>query len=235
MNNIKTKIFCDIAELDVIKKFNKKNIVKGFTTNPTLMKKAGAKDYKAYSKKILKICQKKPVSLEVFADDYHGMRDQALKINTWGKNVYVKIPVINSKGVFMGKIINELNNMNIKLNITAVYNSKQTQKILNLINRNSKVIISIFAGRAGDTGKDPLPEFKKSISLAKRFKNVEILWASVREPYNYTQAKQLGCHIITIPPETIEKIEKFGKSFDQLTKETVMAFYKDAQSVGFKI
>ena len=235
MKNIKTKIFCDIAELKLIKKFNKKNIVKGFTTNPTLMKKAGAKDYKAYSKKILKICKDKPVSLEVFADDYYNMKDQALKINTWGKNVYVKIPVTNSKGFFMGKIINELNNMNIKLNITAVYNSKQTQKILNLINRNSKVIISIFAGRAGDTGKDPLPEFKKSISLAKRFKNVEILWASVREPYNYTQAKQLGCHIITIPPETIEKIEKFGKSFDQLTKETVMAFYKDAQSVGFKI
>ena len=235
MKNIKTKIFCDIAELKLIKKFNKRNIVKGFTTNPTLMKKAGAKDYKAYSKKILKICKDKPVSLEVFADDYHNMRDQALKINTWGKNVYVKIPVTNSKGLFMGKIINELNNMNIKLNITAVYNFKQTQKILKLINKKSKVIISIFAGRAGDTGKDPVPEFKKSISLAKKFKNVEILWASVREPYNYIQAKQLGCHIITIPPETIEKIEKFGKSFDQLTKETVKAFYKDAQSAGFKI
>ena len=235
MNNIKTKIFCDIAELDVIKKFNKKNIVKGFTTNPTLMKKAGAKDYKVYSKKILKICKNKPVSLEVFADDYLGMRDQALKINNWGKNVYVKIPVVNSKGIFMGKAINELNSMNIKLNITAVYNSKQTQKILRLLNKKSKVIISIFAGRAGDTGKDPLPEFKKSISLAKKFKNVEILWASVREPYNYIQAKQLGCHIITIPPDTIEKIENFGKSFDQLTMETVKAFYKDAKSVGFKI
>jgi transaldolase len=235
MKNIKTKIFCDIAELKLIKKFNKRNIVKGFTTNPTLMKKAGAKDYKAYSKKILKICKDKPVSLEVFADDYHNMRDQALKINTWGKNVYVKIPVTNSKGIFMGKIIKELNNKNIKLNITAIYNFKQTQKILKLINKKSKVIISIFAGRAGDTGKDPVPEFKKSISLAKKFKNVEILWASVREPYNYIQAKQLGCHIITIPPETIEKIEKFGKSFDQLTKETVKAFYKDAQSAGFKI
>ena len=235
MKKIKTKIFCDIAELDLIKKFNKKNIVKGFTTNPTLMKKAGAKDYKAYSKKILKICQKKPVSLEVFADDYHNMRDQALKINTWGKNIYVKIPVTNSKGIFMGKIIKELNNKNIKLNITAVYNFKQTQKILKQINKKSKVIISIFAGRAGDTGKDPVPEFKKSISLAQKFKNVEILWASVREPYNYIQAKQLGCHIITIPPETIKKIEKFGKSFDQLTVETVKAFYKDAQSAGFKI
>ena len=230
-----TKIFCDIAELKQIKKFNKKAIIKGFTTNPTLMKKAGAKDYKAYSKKILKICQNKPVSLEVFADDYLGMKEQALKINTWGKNVYVKIPVTNSKGIFMGRIIKELNNMNIKLNITAIYNFEQTQKILRLINKKSKVIISIFAGRAGDTGKDPLPEFKKSISHAKKFKNVEILWASVREPYNYIQAKQLGCHIITIPPDTIEKIEKFGKSFEQLTQETVKAFYKDAKSAGFKI
>jgi transaldolase len=235
MKKTTTKIFCDIAELKQIKKFNKKAIIKGFTTNPTLMKKAGAKDYKLYSKKILKICQNKPVSLEVFADDYHNMRDQALKINKWGKNVYVKIPVTNSKGVFTGKIIKELNNMNIKINITAVYNSKQTLKILKLINKKSKVIISIFAGRAGDTGKDPIPEFKKSIFLAKKFKNVEILWASVREPYNYIQAKQLGCHIITIPPETIEKIEKFGKSFDKLTKETVKAFYIDAKSAGFKI
>ena len=199
------------------------------------MKKAGAKDYKAYSKKILKICKNKPVSLEVFADDYYNMRDQALKINTWGKNVYVKIPVTNSKGIFTGKIIKELNSMNIKLNITAVYNFKQTQKILKLVNKKSKVIISIFAGRAGDTGKDPIPEFKKSISLAKKFKNVEILWASVREPYNYIQAKQIGCHVITIPPDTIEKIEKFGKSYEQLTTETVKAFYKDAKSARFKI
>jgi transaldolase len=235
MKKIKTKIYCDIAELKLIKRFNKKKIIKGFTTNPSLMKKAGAKDYMSYSKKILKICPNKPVSLEVFADDYQNMRNQALKINTWGKNVFVKIPVTNSKGVFMGKIIKELNNMNIKLNITAIYNSKQTEKILKLINKKSKVIISIFAGRAGDTGKDPVPEFKKSISLSKKFKNVEILWASVREPYNYIQAKQLGCHIITIPPNTIEKIEKFGKSFDQLTIETVKAFYKDAKSAAFKI
>ena len=235
MKKIKTKIFCDIAELKQIRKFNKKKIVKGFTTNPSLMKKAGAKNYKTYSKEILKICPNKPVSLEVFADDHTNMRIQALKINTWGKNVYVKIPVSNSKGVFMGKLIKELNNLNIKLNITAVYSSKQTKKILNLLNKKSKVIISIFAGRAGDTGKDPIPEFKRSIHLAKKFKNVEILWASVREPYNFIQAKQLGCHIITVPPTTIEKIENFGKSFDKLTKETVKAFYSDAKSAGFKI
>ena len=232
---MKTKIFCDIAELDKIKKFNKKKIVKGFTTNPSLMRKAGARDYKSYSKKILKICYNKFVSLEVFADDYFSMKKQALLINTWGKNIYVKIPVVNSKGVFMGKIIKELNNKNIKLNITAVYTAKQTQRILKSINKKSKVIISIFAGRAGDVGKDPVPEIKKSIALSKKFKNVEILWASVREPYNYIQARQLGCHIITIPPAIIEKIENFGKSFQTLTTETVRAFLIDSKKSKFKI
>ena len=135
----------------------------------------------------------------------------------------------------MGKIIKELNDLNIKLNITAIYSAKHTEKILKLINKKTKVIISIFAGRAGDTGKDPVPEFKKSIAMAKKFKNVEILWASVREPYNYLQAKQLGCHIITIPPTTIEKIENFGKTFDQLTKETVKAFLVDSKKSRFKI
>ena len=232
---MKIKIFCDIAELDLIKTFNKKKIVKGFTTNPSLMRKAGAKDYKSYSKKILKICNNKPVSLEVFADNYAEMKKQAIQINTWGKNVYVKVPITNSKGKFMGKIIKELNNQNIKLNITAIYSARQTKRILKLINKKTKVIISVFAGRAGDTGKDPVPEFKKSIFLAKKFKNVEILWASVREPYNYTQAKQLGCHIITVPPSIIEKIENFGKSFDQLTKETVKAFLIDSKKSKFKI
>ena len=230
-----TKIFCDIAEYNLIKKFNKKKIVKGFTTNPSLMRKAGAKDYKSYCKKILKICKKKPISFEVFGDDYTSMMRQALKINTWGKNVYVKVPIINSKNEFTGKVIKELNNKNIKLNITAVYSAKQTEKILKRINKKTKVIISIFAGRAADTGKDPIPEFKKSISLAKKFKNVEILWASVREPYNYLQAKQLGCHIITVPPSIIEKIEKFGKSVIQLTNETVKTFLTDSKKSKFKI
>jgi transaldolase len=230
-----TKIFCDIANLDLIRKFNKKKIVKGFTTNPSLMRKAGAKNYKSYSKKILKICDNKPVSLEVFADEYKEMKKQALEINTWGTNVYVKVPVTNSKGVFMSKIIKELSNQNVKLNITAIYSAKQTENILKLINKKSKVIISIFAGRAGDTGKDPVPEFKKSIVMAKNFKNVEILWASVREPYNYLQARQIDCHIITIPPVIIEKIENFGKTYSELTKETVKAFLLDSKKSRFKI
>ena len=230
-----TKIFCDIADLKVIKKFNKKSIVKGFTTNPSLMRKSGAKNYESYSKKIIKICKNKPISLEVFADDHKSMIDQGIKINTWGKNIYVKVPVVNSKNKFSGKVIKELNGKNIKLNITAVYTAKQTEKILKVIDKKTKVIISIFAGRAADAGKDPVPEFVKSIKLSKKFKNVEILWASVREPYNFLQAKQLGCHIITIPPLIIEKIQNFGKSFTKLTNETVKNFLVDATKSKFKI
>jgi transaldolase len=230
-----TKIFCDIADLNLIKKFNKKKIVKGFTTNPSLMRTAGANDYKSYSKQILKICNKKPISFEVFADDHESMIKQGKKINSWGKNVYVKVPVINSKNQFTGKVIKVLNNQNVKLNITAVYTAKQTKKILKKINKKTKVIISIFAGRAGDTGKDPVPEFVKSLKMAKPFKNVEILWASVREPYNFIQAKQLGCHIITIPPSIIEKIQNFGKSFNDLTRETVKAFLVDSKKSKFRI
>ena len=229
-----TKIYCDIADINLIKKFNKKKLVKGFTTNPSLMRKAGAKNYEKYSKEILQVC-KKPISFEVFSDNYKSMKREALIINSWGKTVYVKIPVTNSKGKFMGKLIKELSQLNIKLNITAVYNSYQTKKILRCLRKNSRAIISIFAGRAADAGKDPIPELKKSIKMSKKFKNVKILWASVREPYNYLQAKQLGCHLITIPPSIINKIENFGKSFKKLTKDTVLGFLKDSKKSKFKI
>ena len=229
-----TKIFCDIANLELIKKFDKKKVVKGFTTNPSLMRKTGAKNYTKYSKEILKIT-KKPVSCEVFADDSKNMILQGNKISTWGKNVFVKIPITNSKGKFMGKVIKTLNRNKIKLNITAVYSSKQTKLILKNINKKTKVIISIFAGRMADTGKDPIPQFKKSLKIANQYKNVEILWASTREPYNYLQAKELGCHIITVPPSIIEKIEKFGKSFKQLTTDTVKGFLIDTKKSKFKI
>tara|TARA_B100001996_G_C18343375_1_gene471024 strand:- start:31 stop:630 length:600 start_codon:yes stop_codon:yes gene_type:complete len=198
------------------------------------MRKAGAKDYKSYTLEILKIT-KKPVSCEVFADEEEDMISQGLKISKWGKNVYVKVPVLNSKGKFMGEVIHTLNHKNIKLNITAVYNHYQTKKILKKINKKTKVIISIFAGRMADTGKDPIPEFNKSIKLAKNYKNVEILWASTREPYNYIQARKLNCDIITIPPAIIEKIEKFGKSFKRLTIDTVNGFLKDSRKSKFKI
>ena len=229
-----TKIFCDIADINQIKIFNKKKIVKGFTTNPSLMRKAGAKDYTKYFKDILAVTNK-PVSCEVFADNSSEMILQGNKINKWGKNVFVKVPVTNSKGQFMGVAINNLNKNKVKLNITAVYTAKQTKQILSRIDKKTKVIISIFGGRMADAGKDPVPEFKKSIKISKTFKNVEILWASTREPYNYTQAKQLGCHIITVPPSIIEKIEKFGKSFHDLTVSTVKGFLIDTEKSRFKI
>ena len=232
---MKTKIFCDIADFKTIKFFNKKSFVDGFTTNPSLMRQAGAKNYKDYSIKILKVCKKKPISFEVFADDAREILKQAYKINTWGKNVYVKIPVVNSKGLFMGSVIKELSNKGIKLNITAVYTYEQTKKIYKCLNKKTKSIISIFAGRMADKGKDPLPIFKKSISLTKKNKNIEILWASTREAYNYIQAKQLKCNIITMPPKVINKINSFGKSFQSMTIDTVKGFLEDSRKSKFKL
>ncbi len=229
-----TKIFCDIADINLIKKFNKKSLVEGFTTNPSLMRKAGAKNYKNYSKEILKVT-KKPISFEVFAEDEKSMISQGIKINKWGKNVYVKVPVVNSKGKFSGKVINKLNKKKIKLNITAVYTAYQTKQILKKIDKKTKVIISIFAGRMADTGNDPLPEIKDSIKFSKNYKNVKILWASTREPYNFLQAKSLKCHIITVPPSIIEKIEKFGKSSKKLTIDTVKGFLVDSRKSKFKL
>ena len=198
-------------------------------TNPSLMK-AGAKNYKDYSLKILKTCKSKPISFEVFADNPNEMLKQAYKINKWGKNVYVKIPVVNSKGVFMGRVIRELSNKGIKLNITAVYTFEQTKKIFQNINKKTKSIISIFAGRMSDKGKDPLPIFKKSISLTRKNKNVEILWASTREAYNYIQAKKIKCNIITMPPKVINQIETFGKTYRSMTIDTVKGFLADSKN-----
>ena len=231
----KTKIFCDIADSKTIKEFNKKSIVDGFTTNPSLMRKAGAKSYQKYSKILLKICKKKPISLEVFADNFIEMEKQALKINSWGKNIYVKIPVINSKGKFTGQLIKKLNKKRIKLNITAVYTVAQVKKINKCLDNKTKSIISIFSGRMADVGKDPIPIVKKAVQMTKKKNKVEILWASTREPYNYTQAKQIGCQIITMPPKVIEKVSNFGKSFGQLTKDTVKAFLQDSKKSRFKI
>jgi transaldolase len=232
---MRTKIFCDIADFKTIKFFNKKSIVDGFTTNPSLMRQAGAKNYKDYSLRILKVCKKKPISFEVFADDPKEMLKQAYKINTWGKNVFVKIPVVNSKGLFMGSVIKELSDKGIKLNITAVYTHEQTKKIFKSLNKKTKSIISIFAGRMADKGKDPLPIFKKSISLTKKNQNIEILWASTREAYNYIQAKQLKCNIITMPPKVINQINSFGKSFQTMTIDTVKGFLKDSKKSKFRL
>ena len=232
---MKTKIFCDSANFQIIKKFNNNSLVSGFTTNPSLMRLSGAKNYKNYSLKLLKVCKKKPISLEVFGDSFEEMLTQGMIINSWGKNVYVKIPVVNSRGLFSGKVIRRLSEKGVKLNITAVYTVNQVKKILKSINKNSKTIISIFSGRMGDVGKDPVPIIKKSVTLTKKLKNVEILWASTREAYNYLQSKDCGCSIITMPPSIIQKISKFGKTYQELTLDTVKKFLKDSKDSNFKI
>ena len=232
---MKPKIFCDSADYKTIKFFSNNSSVAGFTTNPSLMRLAGAKNYKDYSMQILKICKKKPISFEVFADNSKDMLKQAYKINTWGKNVYVKIPVVNSKGIFMGSVIRELSNKGIKLNITAVYTYEQTKKIFKCLNKKTKSIISLFAGRMADKGKDPIPVFKRSIRLTQKYQNIEILWASTREAYSFIQAKQLKCHIITMPPKVISQISSFGKSYNSLTIDTVKGFLVDSRKSKFKI
>ena len=232
---MKIKIFCDTADYNLIKKLNNKKIVSGFTTNPSLMRLAGAKNYEKYAKKILKVCKEKPISFEVFADNSEDMIRQGLLIRKWGKNVYVKIPVTNSKGIFSGKAIKYLSKKRVKLNITAVYSSKQTKKIIKKLDKNTQSIISIFAGRMADAGKDPIPVFKKSVILSKKYNKIKILWASTREPYNFIQANQIGCDIITMPAGVIEKVLKFGKSFQSLTIETVKKFLIDSKKSKFKI
>ena len=232
---MRIKIFCDSADFKVIKKLGKNSIVNGFTTNPSLMRISGAKNYKKYSLRLLRVCNKKPISFEVFADTFAGMIEQAYIINSWGKNIYVKIPLINSKGLFTGRVIRKLSNDGIKLNITAVYTVAQVRKILKCVNKNSKTIISIFSGRMGDVGKNPVPIIEKSVRLTKKIKNLEILWASTREPYNYMQAKNCGCSIITMPSSIIEKISKFGKSLEELSLDTVKKFLKDSRKSNFKI
>jgi len=232
---MKTKIFCDSADYLTIKKLNNNSLVSGFTTNPSLMKLSGAKNYRNYSLKLLKVCKKKPISLEVFGDNFDQMLRQALIINSWGKNIYVKIPVVNSKGFYSGKVIKILSQKGVKLNITAVYTVKQVKKILKCINKKSKTIISIFSGRMSDVGKDPIPIIKESVRLTKKMKKVEILWASTREAYNYLQAKNCGCSIITMPAAIINKISKFGKTYKELTLDTVKKFLKDSRDSNFKI
>ena len=232
---MKTEIYCDSADLKTIKKLGRNSLVDGFTTNPSLMRLAGAKNYKQYSLKLLKASNGKPISFEVFADTSDQMLEQAKIINSWGKNVYVKIPVVNSKGHFSGKVIKKLSENRIKLNITAVYTVNQVKKIIKNLNKNSKTIISIFSGRMSDVGKDPLPIIKESVRLVKRLRNIKILWASTREAYNYLQARNCGCSIITMPPAIVEKISKFGKTYEELTLDTVRKFLKDSKDSNFKI
>ncbi len=235
MNKLKVKIFSDGANFKDIIKLNKDNKIYGFTTNPSLMKKEGISSYENFAKKLLKIVKKKSISFEVFSDDLQEMEVQARKIASWGKNVYVKIPITNSKGKSTANLINKLNRNNINCNITAIFTIEQVRYLLKNVKFKSRNIFSIFAGRIADTGVNPKNIIEHSIKLTKKNKKIEILWASVREPYNIVEANNYGCHIVTVPPEILKKTDKFNFNLKKYSLSTVKQFYVDAQKSKLKL
>ncbi len=235
MKKFKIKIFADGANLEGILELNKKSFIKGFTTNPSLMRKSGIKDYKIFAKEVLKKVKNKPISFEVISDDILEMEKQAYEIASWGRNINVKIPFVNSKGKSTVKLVSKLLNDGISCNVTAIFKLKDIKRILKKYPGKTHLILSVFAGRIADTGEDPSKLIKDSIKMAKKFRNVEILWASTREVLNIFQAEKMGCHIITVPNDILSKFKYVGYSHSRLQIDTVRQFYKDAISSNFKI
>lgn len=235
LKKFKIKIFSDGADFKSIVDLNNNQLVKGFTTNPTLMKKAGIKNYKKFALKVLSKIKKKHVSFEVFSDDFKIMKKQAKEISSWQNNTFAKIPITNSKGVSSLSLIKELHNSGIKLNVTAVFTIEQVKKILKIVNKKTEICISIFAGRIADTGIDPLSTIKKAIKLRKNKKNVKFIWASTREILNVYQADKSGCDIITVPSDFIKKLNLYKKNLTKYSIETSKTFFLDGQKSKFKL
>ena len=235
IKDLKIKIFADGANLQNMINLNKKDFIKGFTTNPSLMKKDGVKDYKEFALKILNAIKDKPISFEVFADEFDQMESQALEINSWGKNANVKIPITNTKGESSCNLIKKLSDKGVKCNVTAIFTLKQLSEVLNVINSSTPTILSVFAGRVADMGVDPKQLMSKSVELAKSNSKAEILWASTREVLNIFQAEETGCQIITVPDTILKKIENISDDYEKNSIDTVTMFYKDAKTAGYKI
>ena len=233
--NFKIQIFADGADVKSIEKLNLDSKINGFTTNPSLMKKAGIKDYKKFAHEVLKIVKDKPISFEVFSDEINEMELQAKEINSWGNNIYVKIPITNSKGEKTTNLVSKLSKNNIKCNVTAVFTLEQVKEIYNAIDTNTETIISIFAGRIADSGLDPLETMKEALKICQSKKNIQILWASTRELYNIIQANNINCHIITVPHSILPKLDGIGKDLNDLSLDTVKSFLVDAKNSGYKI
>ena len=231
----KIRIFADGANVTAMLKLNKSNLVSGFTTNPSLMHSAGVKNYENFCKLLLNKIKKKPISFEVFSDELAEMKKQAIKIAGWGNNIYVKIPIINSKNINTTKIIKELSNLKININVTAIFSFRQIKTLITNFNPKSKIILSVFAGRIADTGVDPEILIKKIYKNIKNKNNIKILWASSREIFNLQQAKRSGCKIITLNNELLAKLKLNNKNLEKYSKETVKQFNDDAKKSGFQI
>jgi transaldolase len=235
VNRLRVKIFADGADFDGIMKMYANPVIKGFTTNPTLMRKAGLTDYEAFGRKLLAAIPDRPVSLEVFADDFDEMERQALAIASWGKNVNVKIPVTNTKREFAGPLIKKLSAAGVAVNVTAIFTLDQVQRVTDCLHANTPAIVSVFAGRVADTGIDPVPLMAEAVRILKAKPKAELIWASPRELLNVFQADEIGCHIITVTNDIIAKLALVGKNQDDYSLETVQMFYRDASAAGYTI
>ena len=233
VKELKIKIFADGANVTEMKKVYSEGIVKGFTTNPTLMKKDGVKDYVAFAKDVLSEIKDMPISFEVFTDDFESMERQAREIGSWGENVFIKIPITNTKGEPSYELIKKLSDDGMKLNITAILTLEQIENVSKNINEKTPAIVSLFAGRIADTGRDPIPYIKESLKMLKGNKNAELLWASSRELLNIFQAEECGCHIITVTNDLLKKLQMVNKDLKELSLDTVKMFYNDASSAGY--
>jgi transaldolase len=235
LDKLKIKIFADGADKAGILKFYKEKYIKGFTTNPTLMKKDGVTNYEAFAKDILSEITDLPLSFEVFSDDFSSMEREARIIGSWAKNVYVKIPITNTKGESSANLIKKLSDEGISLNITAMLTIKQVEEVEKALNPKAKAFISVFAGRAADTGVNPIPLMKKAAEILKYNPDHELLWASCRELLNIFHAEECGCKIITVTHDILKKISMIGKDLTELSLDTVRMFYNDAQNAGYKL
>jgi len=235
INDLNIKLFADGAGLDSFMNLNELEYIKGFTTNPSLMRKNGVENYKDFSVQLLSKINDKPISFEVFADEMLEMEKQANEIASWGKNIFIKIPITNTKGKSTKELVKKLINKKISCNVTAIFTFEQVKEIVDVVDSETPVILSIFADRIADTGVDPVPLMKKIVSYSKNKSNIEILWASTREALNIFQANECGCQIITVPTDILEKMKYLGKDLNQFSKETVLTFYNDAKSAKYKI
>jgi transaldolase len=232
---LKVKLFADGADLAGMKEMAANPLIKGFTTNPTLMRKAGIADYKGFAKDVLQIIQDRPVSFEVFADDFNEMEVQAFEIASWGPNVNVKIPVMNTKREFSGALIERLSRAGVVVNVTALMTPQQVERVTERLDPKTAAIISVFAGRVADTGRDPMPIMAQAVKIMKAKPKAELIWASPRELLNVFQADAVGCHIITATNDILKKLSLVDKDLDKYSLETVEMFYKDAKAAGYTI
>jgi transaldolase len=235
VDRLKIKIFADGADIKAMREAASNPLIKGFTTNPTLMRQAGVNNYKAFATEVLKLIPDRPISFEVFADDFPSMADQAREIASWGENVYVKIPVTNTKGEFAGPLIATLSRAGVKLNVTAMMTLEQVTRVGEALAENVPAVVSVFAGRIADTGRDPVTHMTEALRLLRNRPKAELLWASPREVLNIFQADAIGCHIITVTNDHLKKLSLVAKDLDEYSRDTVFMFYKDATSAGYTI